>query len=278
VDNESGARYTVLRVYQTELQYSISEGPVIMTAHVYETLAFLGSAGVFEILERVRPAREVDRWKQWKIDVLSFALAILMNRTCSYFGSNAANTYAPLWMLGGSRLLQELPSAARIFLTILVADFVIYWIHRAQHEFAPLWRTHAWHHSTEHLFWFSGFRTSFLHTFIYNIPQAAIPILVFDLSPLELGIGYSIAVLIQFWEHTNFDIGIGPMKYLLITPAYHRVHHSVAHNDRNLGTTFSLWDRMFGTYFNPADVPADAPLGLDEPYSATEMTRMLVGV
>jgi hypothetical protein len=35
---------------------------------------------------------------------------------------------------------------------------------------------------------------------------------------------------------------------------------------------------MFGTYFDPADVPSDTPLGLDEPYSATEMTRMLVGV
>jgi hypothetical protein len=62
-----------------------------MTAHVYETLASFGSAGVFEILERVRPAREVDRWRYWKIDVISFALAILMNRTCSYFRSEAAN-------------------------------------------------------------------------------------------------------------------------------------------------------------------------------------------
>jgi len=159
----------------------------------------------------------------------------------------------------------------------MLADMVIYWIHRAQHAFGPLWHTHRWHHSTEQLYWFSGFRVSFLHTFIYNIPEAAIPILVFNLSPVEISIAYGVALLIQFWEHTNLNIDIGPLQYLFITPAYHRVHHSVEHNRRNFGTTFSLWDRMFGTYCDPAKVPADAPLGLGEPYGAKKMARMLLG-
>ena len=250
---------------------------MIPIATGYETVAFLGLAGGFEILERLRPAREVDRWKHLKVDVVSFALAILMNRISQYSITGFLTAHAPAAILGGWSALRGLPSFTRIFLAIMLADFIIYWIHRAQHEFGPLWKTHRWHHSTEQLYWFSGFRVSFLHTFIYNIPQAVIPILVFDLSPVEVGIAYSIALLIQFWEHTNLNVGIGPLQYLFITPAYHRVHHSVGHNRRNFGTTFSLWDRMFGTYRDPAKVPANTPLGLGEPYGVTKMARMLVG-
>jgi sterol desaturase/sphingolipid hydroxylase (fatty acid hydroxylase superfamily) len=175
--------------------------------------------------------------------------------------------------------LQGLPTGGRIFLAILLVDFIIYWLHRAQHRFDRLRRTHAWHHSIEQLYWFSGFRTSFLHSLLYNIPQAAVPMLVFNLSPYEAGIGYSIGLLIQFWEHTNIDVALGPLKYVIITPAYHRVHPSASALCRkNFGTTFSLWDRMFGTYVNPDTVPATTPLGLGAPVPRKEIPRMLVGV
>src|SRR5207245_5923161 len=59
------------------------------------------------------------------------------------------NGYAPAWMRGGLQTLQGLPSAARIFLAILLVDFIIYWIHRAQHQFDLLWRTHAWQEQVE---------------------------------------------------------------------------------------------------------------------------------
>lgn len=251
----------------------------MFSAQDYQTMAFFGLAGVFELLERVRPAREIDRWKDLKLDVLSFALAITMNRISHYSVIGFAESYAPAWMLGGLHTLQSLPSAVRILVAIFMVDFIIYWIHRAQHRFDLLWRTHAWHHSVEQLYWFSGFRTSFLHSFIYNIPQAAVPMLIFNLSPLEAGIGYSIGLLIQFWEHTNIDVNIGPLRYLIITPAYHRVHHSASHVCRmNLGTTFSLWDRMFGTYVDPDTVPRETPLGLGEPIDKKDIPRMLLGV
>ncbi len=243
-----------------------------------QTAAFFALVLVFELLERFRPAREVDRWKDLKLDVFSFALAIAMNRVSHYSVVGFVNACAPAWMLGGWQALQGLPGVARIVLAIFLVDFMIYWIHRAQHRFELLWRTHAWHHSIEHLYWFSGFRTSFLHSFIYNIPQAAVPMLVFNLSPLEAGIGYSIGLLIQFWEHTNLDVNVGVLRHLIITPDYHRVHHSTEHSRTNFGTTFSLWDRMFGTYFDPGKVPRDAPLGLGEEIDKKKMARMLVGV
>jgi sterol desaturase/sphingolipid hydroxylase (fatty acid hydroxylase superfamily) len=250
----------------------------MLAAQDYQTVAFFALAAVFEVLERIRPAREIDRWKDLKIDVFSFALAISMNRFSHYSITGFVNTYTPPWLLGYVHGLQALPGAAKIVLAIFLVDFTIYWIHRAQHRFELMWRTHAWHHSVEQLYWFSGFRTSFLHSFIYNIPQAAIPMLVFNLSPIEAGIGYSIGLLIQFWEHTNIDVNIGPLRWIVITPAYHRVHHSTAHSRSNYGTTFSLWDRLFGTYTDPDSVPADAQLGLGVPIEKKDIARMLVGV
>ena len=250
----------------------------MLSAQDYQVAAFFGLVAAFEVLERVRPAREIDRWKDLKIDVFSFALAIMMNRVSHYTVTGFVNACAPSWVLGYLHWLQTLPGVAKIGVAILMVDFIIYWIHRAQHRFNPMWRTHAWHHSIEQLYWFSGFRTSFLHSFIYNVPQAAVPMLVFNLSPLEAAIGFSLGLLIQFWEHTNIDVDIGRLKYFIITPAYHRVHHSTAHSRANFGTTFSLWDRIFGTYVDPDTVPADAPLGLGEHYDKKEMARMLVGV
>jgi sterol desaturase/sphingolipid hydroxylase (fatty acid hydroxylase superfamily) len=103
--------------------------------------------------------------------------------------------------------------------------------------------------------------------------------LVFKLSPVEAGVAYSIGVLIQFWEHTNVRVNIGPLRWLFITPDYHRVHHSATQQCRmNLGTTFSLWDRMFGTYVDPASMPESFPLGLGEPIDKKKIPRMLLGV
>jgi sterol desaturase/sphingolipid hydroxylase (fatty acid hydroxylase superfamily) len=161
----------------------------------------------------------------------------------------------------------------------MLVDFIIYWLHRAQHRFDWMWRTHAWHHSIEHMYWFAGFRTSFLHSFLYNIPQAMVPMLIFNLSPLETGVGYSIGLFIQFWEHTNVRVNIGPLKWIFITPHYHRIHHSATRNQgMNLGTTFSIWDRMFGTYVDPNTMPDSFPMGLGTPVEKERVPRLLLGV
>jgi sterol desaturase/sphingolipid hydroxylase (fatty acid hydroxylase superfamily) len=106
-----------------------------------------------------------------------------------------------------------------------------------------------------------------------------IPVTLFKLSPAEAGIGYALGLLIQFWEHTNVKVNVGPLSWVIITPAYHRIHHSATiHRGKNLGTTFSIWDRMFGTYVDPATAPDLFPLGLGEPVEAKKIPRMLFGL
>lgn len=242
-------------------------------------LVFASLALVFETLERVRPAREVDRWKDLKIDVTSFALAVVMNRACDWMITGWAQTHLPVQLVDSMAAVRALPSVVKILLALIVADFTIYWIHRAQHRSDTLWRTHAWHHSIEQMYWFAGFRTSFAHSFLYNIPQATIPMLFFGLGTFETSVAFAIGMVVQFWEHTNLRVNIGPLAYVFITPQYHRVHHSASELCRsNYGTTFSLWDRMFGTYTEPRDVPSNTVLGLGEPIERRRVPRMIVGV
>src|SRR5258706_1600194 len=245
----------------------------------YEIAAFFGLVLAFEIGERLWPARPLNRWLDLKLDLLSFAFALAVNRASTHAIRSLVGNMTPVSLARPVYYLQHLPSVWKILFALVVVDFVIYWIHRAQHTFDPLWRTHAWHHSIEQMYWFSGFRTSFLHSFMYNIPQVVIPVTLFKLSPVEAGIGYSLGLLIQFWEHTNLKVNVGPLRWLIVTPDYHRVHHSATiHRGKNLGTTFRLWDRMFGTYVDPDTIAESFPLGLGERIEVKKVPRMLLGV
>ncbi|HMC26901.1 MAG TPA: sterol desaturase family protein [Verrucomicrobiae bacterium] len=244
----------------------------------YQIFVFLSLVLVFELWERLRPARQGDRWGQLKLDVLSFVFAIIANRICTGVIANCTGGHVG-WISAIPAKLEKLPLVVRIGFAILLVDFIIYWIHRAQHRFAILWRTHAWHHSPEHLYWLSGFRTSLLHSFINNIPQVVVPIAIFRLTPFESAIGYSLGICIQFWEHTNLKVNIGALEWIFITPDYHRVHHSATNKvGKNLGTTFTFWDRMFGTFVDPRSFPEQFPLGLGAEIKARDIPRMMVGV
>ncbi len=234
---------------------------------------------VFEVWERRRPARRVDRLARLRLDVLCFGFALFVNRISTQTVTGAIDALGPRVAVDALHSLRGLPSAVRIALALVVVDFVLYWLHRAQHRNAWLWSTHAWHHSVEELYWFSGFRTSFLHSLLYNIPQTAVPLLVFGLSPLEAGAAYAIGVVVQFVEHTNVRTEVGWLRFVFITPQYHRIHHSASEfRGRNLAFVFPVWDWLFGTQVDPERVGEGFSLGLGEPVERARVPRMLVGV
>jgi sterol desaturase/sphingolipid hydroxylase (fatty acid hydroxylase superfamily) len=249
------------------------------TSQDYEIGAFFALVLVFEACERLWPARSFNRTADLKLDVLSFGCALLFNRLATGSLDSLAGSIAPLSLLHSTQALQELPTAVKLVIAIVIVDFVIYWIHRAQHRTALLWRTHAWHHSVEQLYWFSGFRTSFLHSFLYNIPQVLVPVLILRMSPAEAGIGYAFALLFQFWMHSNLNIKFRPLEWLIVTPDYHRIHHSATDwRGSNLGAILRIWDRMFGTYVDPAGITGAYPLGLVPRTEQKAIPRMLIGV
>jgi sterol desaturase/sphingolipid hydroxylase (fatty acid hydroxylase superfamily) len=88
-------------------------------------------------------------------------------------------------------------------------------------------------------------------------------ILTIGMLPLlmvEAGLTSLVAIVwIRHWHtrvyHSNIRSNLGWLRYVLVTPQSHRVHHSVEarHHDRNFGLTFSVWDHFFGTQYRGYD-------------------------
>ena len=76
--------------------------------------------------------------------------------------------------------------------------------------------------------------------------------------PIIFIITNQIEVLYQFWIHTELIRKLPkPIEYLFTTPSHHRVHHATndKYIDKNYGSTFIIWDRMFGTFQPEEEAP-----------------------
>lgn len=140
-------------------------------------------------------------------------------------------------------------------LCLVILDFCRYWAHRIAHEQRFWWSTHVVHHSSEHY----NFSVSFRLSWTQNLKIVFfLPVILMGFHPLVFFIVHQIEVLYQFWIHTELIRKLPkPIEYVFTTPSHHRVHHSVNERyiDKNYGSTFIVWDRMFGT-FQEEDEPA----------------------
>ena len=53
--------------------------------------------------------------------------------------------------------------------------------------------------------------------------------------------------------HANLDWTLGPFKYVIARPVFHRWHHTAADRggEKNFAATFPVLDLMFGTFYMP---------------------------
>jgi sterol desaturase/sphingolipid hydroxylase (fatty acid hydroxylase superfamily) len=150
-------------------------------------------------------------------------------------------------------------------LCFIALDFCRYWAHKVSHEQLFWWASHVTHHSSK-LYNFSvSFRLSWVQSIkiIFFLPVA---LLGFD--PFVFFICHQIAVLYQFWIHTEM-INKCPklIEFIFVTPSHHRVHHATnpQYIDKNYGSTFIIWDRIFGTFEPEAEKPV---YGITEPVNS----------
>lgn len=157
----------------------------------------------------------------------------------------------------------SLPLWVQIIAVVFFCDLGIYWGHRLQHRSRFLWRFHKVHHTAEHLDWVAAYREHPLDNlytrFIENLPALVLGF------PLHLIAG--LIVLRGMWGlfiHSNADVPIGPLKYVLGSPKLHHWHHDAEKgNDCNYANLMPVMDLIFGTYYEPKEMPGK--YGLKEP-------------
>jgi sterol desaturase/sphingolipid hydroxylase (fatty acid hydroxylase superfamily) len=165
----------------------------------------------------------------------------------------------PLYLAYQHRLF-DIPTTglATFVILFVLVDFADYWFHRAAHRVRFMWASHAVHHST----------TKFNLTAAVRLPWTGavsgaavffLPLTFIGFHPLAV-LGMALLNLIyQFFLHTEHAPRLGPLEWVLNTPAHHRVHHASNASclDKNFAGVFIVWDRLFGTF---AEAPPDEKL------------------
>jgi sterol desaturase/sphingolipid hydroxylase (fatty acid hydroxylase superfamily) len=130
----------------------------------------------------------------------------------------------------------------------VIYDLCSYWAHRISHEQRFWWATHIAHHSGEHYNLTVSFRLSWVqHLKVIFF----LPIAFMGFHPIIFFITNQLAVLFQFWVHTEYIRKLPRwIEYIFATPSNHRVHHgsNEQYIDKNYGATFIFWDRIWKTY------------------------------
>lgn len=158
---------------------------------------------------------------------------------------------------------------------VLLADLGLYWAHRAFHAVPALWRIHQIHHSIEDMDWLAAHR---VHPIDQVLTKAASFLPVFALGYSELAIAiFGLTFHFQaLLVHANIRLGYGPLDALVVSPNFHHWHHSreSAAWDKNFAAQFSLWDRLFGTYYLPRARKADR-FGIEDQLPETYGAQLL---
>lgn len=134
-------------------------------------------------------------------------------------------------------------------LVLVLAETMIYWVHRGLH----LRIFYKWFHRHHHSFRQPTSWVSVAFHPVDSFAQAAIYHLCAFLFPLHAGIYLGSTVLATFWSTLIHDrISFVPGGIINHT-AHHTMHHW--YNDYNLGQYFTFWDRIGGTYRSPEELP-----------------------
>ena len=118
-------------------------------------------------------------------------------------------------------------SLVALLVSTFILDFFYYWFHRVLHANRWLWQTHLLHHSDEHMNALTAQRGHFteglIAPFLTTLPMAVL----FDLPAVSIGVLSVIPYAYQFIAHANIRLGYGRFWWVLISPDYHRIHHSI---------------------------------------------------
>lgn len=175
--------------------------------------------------------------------MISFYALIAVN--FKYFLSSGLLEFVPNLKID---YLSNLPISVQIVFGYLLIDFLGWFHHLVRHKIPFLWAFHAVHHSQTELNPFSNQRVHWFDWFSANVIKF-LPALLFS-EPLKIAFSYLfIHQALDHFSHSNTRTNMGWLKYLLVTPQSHRVHHTSvkAYFDKNFGITLSVWDHMFGT-------------------------------
>lgn len=206
--------------------------------------------------EFLRPRRALlnTRLQRWITHALFFLTNAATGRLLAFV---VAVPFAAQWSeaqgFGLLRIL-SLPGWAELLIAFILLDFAVWLQHLAMHKIPLLWRMHKVHHVDRDLDVTTALR---FHPF-----ELVVSTLYKSVWVAILGVPVAVALAFEAWLNANALFNHGnlrlppqldrTMRFFLVTPDMHLVHHSIRPDEqhRNYGFALTLWDRLFGCYLS----------------------------
>jgi sterol desaturase/sphingolipid hydroxylase (fatty acid hydroxylase superfamily) len=166
------------------------------------------------------------------------------------------------------------PGWTKFLFVVLLLDLLMWLQHYLNHKVPLLWEFHKIHHSQQKLNFFTDFR---YHVLEYIVRQTVvvIPFLILNVDRPKTVVFVFLHSWYTRFYHGNIRTNLGPLRYILVTPQSHRVHHSPEkrHCDTNFASLFCVWDFLFHTQYKGFDEYPAA--GINDPAFPQEKSGSL---
>jgi len=214
---------------------------------------FFGMLAIIAMWEVLAPKRAL---------TVSKSVRWINNLGLVFFNSFIIRLLFPLAAIGVAAMAQEngwgvlnnidLPVWLAAIIAIVVMDLVIYLQHVMVHAIPVLWRLHRVHHADPDYDVTTGAR---FHTLEIILSMAIKFCTIVLLGPAVFAVVIFEVILnaTAMFNHGNIRLPKTidrVLRWFVVTPDMHRVHHSIEDDETNSNFGFSLpwWDRLFGTY------------------------------
>ena len=176
----------------------------------------------------------------------------------------------------------SIPVMAAIVVSVIAMDFVIYLQHVLVHAVPVLWRLHRVHHADLDYDVTTGARFHTVEIILSMLVKFA-TIVVLGPPVVAVVIFEVVLNATAMFNHGNVSLPGGldrVLRWFVVTPDMHRVHHSVEDDEANSNFGFNLpwWDRLLGTYRDqPRAGHAGMTIGIHT-YRSTRQASWLPGM
>jgi sterol desaturase/sphingolipid hydroxylase (fatty acid hydroxylase superfamily) len=246
---------------------------------------FVGVLALVGLWELVAPRRALTVSKAWRW-TSNLGLVVINSVVLRLIFPLAAVGVAAFCIENGWGLLNHfrVPYAIAVPLAVIALDFVIWLQHVMVHAVPALWRLHRVHHADPDFDLTTGVR--------FHPIEIVLSMLIKFATIVVLGPPLVAVVIFEvllnasaMFNHGNLYLPAAldrALRWFIVTPDMHRVHHSVEDDETNSNFGFSLswWDRLFGTY---RDQPRAGHLamsigihGHSDPHEVTRLPGMLM--
>ena len=214
---------------------------------------FVGMLLIMAVWEIIAPRRAL---------TVSKAVRWVNNLGLVFFNSFVVRIVLPATAVGVAKIavendwglfnLVEVPIGLAVLASVVIMDFVIYLQHVMVHAVPVLWRLHRVHHADLDYDVTTGARFHTLEIILSMFIKFA-TILLLGPSVVAVIIFEVLLNAMAMFNHGN--VGLPKvldnfLRWFVVTPDMHRVHHSIEDDETNsnFGFNLSWWDRLFGTY------------------------------